>query len=189
MPRDERFRTTYESNYARILGYALRRTVSPEDAADVVADTFATAWRRYEQMPEGDEASLWLYGIARRVLANHLRKRANRTKLVAMLTRDYEEAVWHDPLPTDGSALAGAWQALTARDRDLLGLLAWETLTTDQIAAVLGCSRSIAKVRIHRVRRRFARELQRRDIEVKPARFSRHVQVGRVGARPDTEAM
>ena len=82
-----------------------------------------------------------------------------------MLTRDYDEAVWHDPVPTDGSALSDAWLALTVRDRDLLGLVVWETLTTDQIAAVLGCSRSVAKVRIHRARRRFARELEQRDIE------------------------
>ncbi|MCL5736369.1 MAG: RNA polymerase sigma factor [Actinobacteria bacterium] len=188
----ERFRLAYEANYPRILGYVLRRTSSPEDAADVVADTFATAWRKLDQMPDGDEATLWLYAVARKVLANHHRKEVKRSEVMQMLVRDYEELIWHDPLPAvsaEGSALAEAWLALRDQDRDLLGLLVWETLTTEQAAAVLCCSRSIAKLRIHRARRRLARELERRGVELKPAAVTRHVQVGRAGAHPDTEAM
>ncbi|GAA4976956.1 hypothetical protein GCM10023334_103440 [Nonomuraea thailandensis] len=59
----------YEFAYEFILGYVLRRCPRPKDAADVVAETFTTAWRRIEELPEGDEARLWLYGVARRVLA------------------------------------------------------------------------------------------------------------------------
>ena len=175
--RQARFRAVYEANYARILGYVLRRTTSPEDAADVVADTFTTAWRRFDDMPAGDspahgapdgrvidEAALWLYGVARRTLANHRRKEASRAAVVEMLAREYEEAVWFDPLPTVGVGrqLAEAWAALRSGDRDLLGLVAWEALTIEQIAAVVGCPRSVAKVRLHRARRRFANELKRR---------------------------
>ncbi|MBN1460860.1 MAG: RNA polymerase sigma factor [Armatimonadetes bacterium] len=209
--RQARFRTVYEANYARILGYVLRRTASPEDAADVVADTFATAWRRFDDLPVRDSRNrktpdersidgptLWLYGVARRTLANHRRKEANRAAVAEMLARDYEEAVWFDPLPTVGvgTQLAEAWAALRAADRDLLGLVAWEGLTTEQIAAVIGCPRSVSKVRIHRARRRFAAELQRRGVAphgldgpVKPTASTRHVQVGRAKALPDTEAM
>jgi RNA polymerase sigma factor (sigma-70 family) len=181
-PQEERFRIVYECNYARILGYALRRTTSPEDAADVVADTFTTAWRKFDDIPGGEEATLWLYGVARRTIANHHRRRANRSDVLEMLTRDYEEVVWLDPLPAGGSssALAEAWMALRSDDRDLLGLVAWETLTTDQIAAVLGCSRGVAKVRVHRARRRFARELGRRGIEVERGAHA----ASSVGAKP-----
>jgi RNA polymerase sigma-70 factor (ECF subfamily) len=205
----ERFRDLYEANYARILGYALRRTASAEDAADVVADTFATAWRKFDEMPSGNapkhktldspaigEATLWLYGVARRILANHRRKEANRSAVIGRLACEYEEAVWFDPLPAVGaqSLLAEAWGALRREDRDLLGLVAWEALNTEQIAAVIGCPRSVAKVRIHRARRRFAKELEHRGIEhpcggtVKPPCSTRHVQVGRAQALPDKEA-
>ena len=70
--RSTRFRELYEANYERILGYALRRVGHP-DALDVVAETFTVAWRRLGRVPDGDEARLWLYGTARRVLANHER--------------------------------------------------------------------------------------------------------------------
>ena len=62
---DARFRTLYAAHLRDLLGFALRRTARPEDAADVVADTFLVAWRRLERVPPGDEARLWLYGVCR----------------------------------------------------------------------------------------------------------------------------
>jgi hypothetical protein len=41
--REEQFRTFFHDNYHRILGYAIRRTLTPEDAADIVSETFLTA--------------------------------------------------------------------------------------------------------------------------------------------------
>lgn len=187
--RAERFRLLYEANYPRILAYALRRTVSPEDAADIVSETFTTAWRKFDDLPEGQETPLWLYGVARRILANHRRRECQQGRLKVMLAKDYEEGVWRDALPADLIALTRAWSRLRPEDQDLLGLLGWEALTGDQIAKILGCSRNVAKLRIHRARRRFARELTRAGIDLKPLRASRHVQGGRTCVCPDTEEM
>src|SRR5215472_12223538 len=71
--RQVRFEALYTANHAPILGFALRRTASPDDAADILAETFLTAWRRLDELPAGDDARLWLYGVARRVLANYYR--------------------------------------------------------------------------------------------------------------------
>src|SRR5918999_3175285 len=83
--RRTRFRTVYEANYHRVLGFVLRRTANREDAEDVVAETFLTAWRRLEQMPAGGEARLWLYGVARRALANQQRGERRRVRLTGVL--------------------------------------------------------------------------------------------------------
>src|SRR6202035_3680251 len=71
--RQRRFEAVYAAHHGPILGYVLRRTSNPDDAADVIAETFLTAWRRLEDMPSDPQARLWLYGVARRVLANHHR--------------------------------------------------------------------------------------------------------------------
>ena len=71
--RQRRFEEVYLAHRGSILGYVLRRTDNPDDAADVIAETFLTAWRRLEDVPRDAEARLWLYGVARRVLANHHR--------------------------------------------------------------------------------------------------------------------
>jgi len=49
--RRERFELLYDGLYAPISGYVLRRTRSPEDAAEVIAETFATLWRRLDSCP------------------------------------------------------------------------------------------------------------------------------------------
>ncbi|MEV7908225.1 RNA polymerase sigma factor, partial [Streptomyces anulatus] len=73
-----RFETVYRETYGQITAYAARRCDSPQDAADVVAETFTVAWRRMDELPSGEEATLWLYGVARRVLANHRRGEVRR---------------------------------------------------------------------------------------------------------------
>jgi len=78
--RDERLRRLYETTRRPLLAYAVRRTASPEDAADVVAETFVIAMRRLDDIPEGEMELLWLYGTARGVVANFKRRAQLRSR-------------------------------------------------------------------------------------------------------------
>ncbi|MEV4140477.1 sigma factor-like helix-turn-helix DNA-binding protein [Dactylosporangium sp. NPDC049742] len=51
-------------------------------------------------------------------------------------------------------------------DQDILGLVAVEGLTPTEIARVLGRTAVYVRVRLHRARSRFARELNAEGIEV-----------------------
>src|SRR5262245_66179247 len=93
--RPRRCEALYQSNYSAILGYALRRAPA-DDAADVVADTFLAAWRRISDVPEGDEARLWLYGAARRVLANRSRSERRRKRAGARLASEAAHVLTDD---------------------------------------------------------------------------------------------
>lgn len=159
--RRDRFRAIYDANYSRLLGYALRRAPTAEDAADVVAETFLTTWRRLGDVPAGDEARLWLYGVARRVLANQRRGERRRERLGARL---HLEPPLREPAPdsevsVELETVRDAFERLNARDQEVLTLVAWERLDAREVALVLGCSRTAARVRLHRARRRFARKL------------------------------
>jgi len=70
--RQRRFEVVYAAHRGPVLGYVLRRTGNPDDAADVIAETFLTAWRRLDEIPRDPQTRLWLYGVARRVLAADL---------------------------------------------------------------------------------------------------------------------
>ena len=83
--REERFRNLYGSMRSRLLSYALRRTHSPEDAADVIAEVFTIAWRRIDDIPRDDSSVLWLYATARRVVANRGRKVMYQQKVIDRL--------------------------------------------------------------------------------------------------------
>ncbi|NVI90098.1 sigma-70 family RNA polymerase sigma factor [Actinomadura sp. BRA 177] len=165
--RRHRFEEVYAANRARILGYALRRTTDPQDAADVLAETFLTAWRRLDDVPPGEQARLWLYGVARRVLANHHRGERRRSALAADLGSRLRTEV-AVPEAADLTDVAAAFRSLPEPDRELLSLVGWEELDHGEIATVLGCSRNAVRIRLHRARRRFARALQRTEAPALP---------------------
>ena len=71
----EDFGVFYDRHIRALLGYFARRTGDPEVAADLAAETFASALvarRRFR--PGGAPASAWLYTIAQRRLADFHRK-------------------------------------------------------------------------------------------------------------------
>lgn len=157
--RRHRFEAVYAAYHGPVLGYLLRRTENPDDAADVLADTFLTAWRRLEDLPPEPAARLWLYGVARRVLANHHRGQRRRSALADRLRADLARSYQPPEFSGDVAQIAQAFRRLPGTEREVLALSAWEGLDPGQIAIVLGCSRNAVRVRLHRARKRLAREL------------------------------
>jgi len=168
--RRRRFEQIYAANHAAITGYVLRRTANPDDAADVIAETFLACWRRLGDVPGGGDARLWLYGVARRVLANHQRGERRRSELAGRLRAELT-ASWREPEHTgDQAEIAAAFAGLPGADRELLALAFWEELDNGQIAAVLGCSRNAVRIRLYRARRRLAAALACQPALPLPAR-------------------
>ncbi len=153
---ERRFARLYDATNAEILAYALRRASSPEDAADVVAETFLVAWRRLGEVPDGATARLWLYGVARRVLANQRRGEMRRERLAeemrAELRRRLDD-LRHDQ-GAERAATMDALARLEEKDREVILLAGWEELEPREIAVVLGISAISARSRLHRARRR-----------------------------------
>jgi RNA polymerase sigma-70 factor (ECF subfamily) len=148
--RRSAFEALYDAYANRVLAYALRRT-SAATAEDIVADTFAVAWRRMECLPA--DPLPWLLGTARRLLANERRGARRRGRLV--------ERLRGEPLPasSDGGGAAvpdvlAALRQLRRRDAEALMLVAWDGLTPTQAAKVLSCSPVAFRLRLMRARRR-----------------------------------
>ena len=158
--REERFERLFAGSYEPLLAYAARRCATGEDAADVVAETFSTAWRRLEDVPDGDHGRFWLYATARRVLANQRRGTRRRSALHERLVREADRVVDAATAADEcTTGVAAALRRLSDADRELLQLTAWEGLTPTQLAAVLGCSPAAARVRLHRARTRLRAQL------------------------------
>jgi RNA polymerase sigma-70 factor (ECF subfamily) len=175
LPRElaeARFASLYRDHEREILRYALRRSSDPDDAADVVAETFLVAWRRLGDVPLGDEARLWLYATARRVLANQRRGAGRRTRLAERLREELRRQLPAQPVAERRGVLE-ALAGLREADRELLMLVGWEELTPSQAARVLGISAMTARTRLHRARRRLrlrlsddANQRQASEVEV-----------------------
>ncbi len=158
------FRSLYAETFRPLLAYA-RRRVDRATADEVVADTFLTAWRRRDDVPDGAER-LWLFGVARNVIRNATRSGRrrqaahDRLRLVSPPEAD-------DPVgPGSSERLASvraALAALSEADREVLMLVAWEELSHAEIGQVLGISANASAIRVHRARKRLAARLDRPD--------------------------
>ncbi len=163
---DERFRALYAAHLQAILAYSLRRVSAPEDAADVVAETFLVAWRRGAEVPPEPDARPWLYGVARRVLANHLRGEGRRDRLGERLrTELVDRSIVRDPADevVQVRVVREALARLEPGDREVLQLAAWEQLAPREIAVALELTPQVARARLSRARARLREQLQDTD--------------------------
>jgi RNA polymerase sigma-70 factor, ECF subfamily len=159
---EEPFRRLFDISYRPLLAYALRRGASPADAEDVVAETLLVAWRRRDEVPGDAEALPWLYGVARRVLANQRRGRVRRQRLERLLGRPpaVGELVEEEAqLAEEARMVLATSRRLSTADQEVLRLAAWEGLSHRQIALSLGCSDNAAALRLHRARLRLREAL------------------------------
>jgi RNA polymerase sigma-70 factor, ECF subfamily len=159
------FEACYVAHRRHVLAYCLRRA-HRSDAEEAADETFLIAWRRFDEIPHGQERA-WLYGVAFHVLGNQHRGARRRRRLGVRLAQRREDRPV-DPESAslraeDQQRLRSAYLCLSSDDQEVLRLAAWEDLTHEQIGIVLGCSPSAARQRLHRARARLTQQLQREE--------------------------
>lgn len=101
---EARFRALFAAHHAAVVRYARRRD-GAESAQDVASEAFLVAWRRIGEVPA--EPLPWMYGVARKVLANEHRA-AHR---FARLAERAALAAAADAEALDASVASLAWFA------------------------------------------------------------------------------
>jgi RNA polymerase sigma factor (sigma-70 family) len=152
--RTSRFDALFTAYGSDVVAYCAWRAGSTADSQDAAADVFLTAWRRLDDVPEGDAARIWLYATARRVIANQRRSSRRRTALRERLESASVPAA-EEHAASEDALVREALLGLEPRDREILLLAEWEGLSASQIAGVMGCLAVTARGRLHRARRRF----------------------------------
>jgi len=171
-PRETRFSELYRQEYSAVYRFLARRS---DSAADLAHETFLTAWRRLAEVPTDDGAArAWLFATARNHLLNDQRSVARADKLSVKISEHFSEAIAG---PENGTIaaidLAQAWRQLPAESQELLALFAWEHLTLNQAAQVLGISIPTVKSRLELARAQLRNLLAEID---KPANSTNHIQ-------------
>lgn len=154
---EQRFERFYYAHHDRVAAYLLSRA-RRDHAQDALARTFEVAWRRFAEIPQ--PALPWLLGVARRVLAEQRRAEGRRDALVERIAGN---------VPADGGdhaqtlatreLVASALAQLSERQREAVLLVAWDGLSQQDAATVVGCSRVAFAVRLHRARARLSAEI------------------------------
>ena len=140
-------RAAVRDTSADLLGYFERRVTPREDAADLLAETLLTAWRRVDRLPaERERQRMWLFTIAAHVLANHRRSARRRLALGDRL-RGHLATATPAPGPEDAEAVRDAVLRLPETQRELVALVHWDGFTLAEAAEILGVNASTARSR------------------------------------------
>lgn len=159
------FAMIFDRHADEIHQYAARR-LGQQAAPDVVSDVFLAAFRnrgRYD--PARADARPWLYGIATKVISQHLRGEGRRVRALAAIRPPAPAEFSVEEISDRISAarlrpwLLHVLAGLPAADRELVLLVAWAELSYEQAAEALGIPVGTVRSRLHRVRAKIRRSI------------------------------
>lgn len=154
----------YDRHADALFGFALARTRSRADAADVVQDTFVRAATRIGQLREPERLRAWLFAIARRRVFD-LSGAAGRRGVVTV-SDDLTLAALAADTPAPDAVLVRdevrelvwtAAESLNERDRELLELHLRQGLEGADLADVVGVSPAHVYSLVNRLKERMAK--------------------------------
>jgi RNA polymerase sigma-70 factor, ECF subfamily len=167
------FVEVYRRHAEELLRYFARRTLDPEAAAELTAETFAEAYAsRRNYRDTGADGVAWLYGIARHQLSRFFRSGridAAARRRIGLATQelppeDFERIEELVDLAPIREAMVEALDMLAEDQRDALRLRVIDGLGYAEVAAQLGCAEAAARQRVSRGLRRIALVLQQRGL-------------------------
>ena len=158
---DEKFEQIVSEHSSFVYNVAYRMMGDPDDADEVVQDTFLSAYRARDRFRGDAQVTTWLYRIATNAALMRLRKNSRKKEISTDPTELYrriDRADWADA--PDRTALnnelseqiQGAIETLPDDLKVAVILRDVEGLTNDEAAQVLEVSISALKARLHRGR-------------------------------------
>ena len=159
------FAGVFERHHPAVHRYLARR-FGAGLADELAAETFAVAFAKRARYDVAfEDARPWLFGIATKLAHRHWRREERelrayaRTGVDAAAPSPAERVTARADSAVAGPAIAAALAALTADERDVLLLYAWEELDQPEIAAALSIAPGTVKSRLHRARARVRQSL------------------------------
>jgi len=147
----EVFRIFYTEQRDRLYGYLVRKSGNCALAADLVQETFTRCWERYRHR---ELTAALIFAVGRNLLYDHARRSRHEARMPEPPEQEAmdEEQVY---LQREESRLIlDALQRLNEEERDLLSLVASDSLNYKEIAALCNLSEAAIKVRVHRARQK-----------------------------------
>ena len=155
-----RLQVAFDAHLDALQRYCLRR-IAVDDVNDVVSEVFMVAWRKINQMPDGDETLPWLYRVAQLEINNRRRSRRRFSALkekVSGLAPDSPAGPESTIVRNDElDHLMSALSQLRPEDQEVLLLRTYEDLDYSQMSVALACSPEAARKRLARALRRLRR--------------------------------
>lgn len=154
--RQEEFRHIVYAYKSQVTALALNILGNREDAEDACQDTFVQVYRHLATYDPGRSFRTWIFMIVHRRCLDTIRKKKRFNQFFQRAARENGPEDSDEPGPTvpGGIVDAALLGALRPKERTALTLWANEGLTTAEIAAVIECAPSTARVYLFHARRK-----------------------------------
>ena len=137
-----------------------------EDVEEIIADTFFVLWKNYKKMDLDDKVSNYLIGVSKNILFNKLRK--NKIKYNSVNLEDYKDIVKTkddvEKLYEEQdrvSFIENIVDNMDKESKEIFILFYYEQRKIKEISKILGVSESKVKTRLHRIRKKIKKELEK----------------------------
>ena len=121
-------------------------------AEEIVCDVWVRVWEHSEKFSgEHGQFRAWLYGIARHVTLDYLRRR-QASKHAQEIVAEHEETV--DQLGDVSEVLSDLFSMLSDEEQTILSMRYFSEHSTTEIASALGVSAATVRGRMHRAMQR-----------------------------------
>ncbi len=158
-----------------VLGWCTRLGGPGVGADDAAQDVMIVLMKRLSAVPDRDHLRPWLYGVTRRVLADH-RKRAWLRRWLPGIFVDPPDRSPDPELRCELSERArrvqDAIDAMPPAEREVFVICDVEGSTDEEAAWLLGVPVGTAKSRLRRARARFAASAAALDVPTRPRAVS-----------------
>jgi RNA polymerase sigma-70 factor, ECF subfamily len=164
VPRDEEldishesFESFYRREFREVVGLAYALSGSRLGAEDLAQEAFIAAHQRWDRISGYDKPGAWVRRVVSNKAVSAFRKRAAEAKAMARLAGQR-----HQPLPEMEPEDEEFWRMvrrLPNRQAQAIALFYIEDRSVIEIADILDCSPSTAKVHLFRGRQALAEKL------------------------------
>jgi RNA polymerase sigma-70 factor (ECF subfamily) len=153
--------------------FATRLTRDPDDAADLVQETFLKAFRFFDKFERGTNCKAWLFRILKNSYINRFRKSSKAPDTVEYdVIEEFYETVRDSSVETSvledrlfnqafDDDIVAALDALPEEFRTVIILCDIENFTYEEIAEFIDCPIGTVRSRLHRARKILAGQLAR----------------------------
>lgn len=153
----------------RLFGFAVRLLGCPQDAEEVVSDTFVAAWRGAGKFRRECSVRAWLYSICRNLVTDRLRRRKNVSTCPLYHTvgdpspaSDPEHHAWTG---WRRQQVASCIRRLPSAARQTLVLRIYGDLTYEEIAQVCNCPVGTVRSRLNYAMTRLGELLDAENVD------------------------
>lgn len=156
------FSELYTYAYPLVYRYVARRI--RHDVDDIAIEVFATAWRKRDKLPDSrDDQMMWLYGVARRKVANAIRLSKRNSNFIGGLRSTEPDSTGTDAKAVASMLVHSSLSRMKPKEREVLLLVEWDGLTVGEASRILGVSEGVTSKRLSAAKENFIRLCEASD--------------------------